>query len=186
MNLLLKKFSEIWNLIHLFFLVNLAYFLPKQENYEQNLAKITEKITQEYSDVHQITPATLVDWLSSPRIQPTLIDTRQPEEFAISHLPNAIHISPDTPLDEVIATKLPSQAKDDLIVVYCSVGYRSSIFARKLKSAGFTNVHNLIGSIFAWANQDQDIYQGEKLVKQVHPYNRKWAQLLKPEYRAEV
>lgn len=42
---------------------------------------------------------------------------------------------------------------DSHIVVYCSVSYRSSILARRLQDMGFTNVYNLEGSIFKWANE---------------------------------
>ena len=44
-------------------------------------------------------------------------------------------------------------ARDTPIVVYCSVGYRSARVARWLGRQGFTNVRNLDGSLFAWANE---------------------------------
>jgi rhodanese-related sulfurtransferase len=68
------------------------------------------------------------------------------------------------------------------VVVYCAVGYRSSALAQKLQKAGLTNVFSLDGSIFQWANEGRQLYRGSERVKEVHPYNRKWGRLLKPEY----
>jgi len=68
--------------------------------------------------------------------------------------------------------------------VYCSVGYRSSKFAERLQAAGLIEVMNLEGSIFAWANEDRPLQKDGQPVAQVHPYSRKYAQMLKPGRRA--
>jgi len=57
---------------------------------------------------------------------------------------------------------------------------------QRLHDAGVKNVFNMNGSIFQWANEDRPVYRGREQVKKVHPYNRKWGKLLKPEYRADV
>ena len=77
-------------------------------------------------------------------------------------------------------------AKDQRIVCYCSVGVRSARFCDRLREAGYTNVHNMNGSIFEWANQDRPIYAGENEQDKVHPYNAKWGKLLKEEKRAKL
>jgi len=64
------------------------------------------------------------------------------------------------------------------VVVYCSVGYRSSALAEKLQRAGFTNVVNLEGSIFQWANEGRTLSRGTNVVREIHGYSRKWAQML--------
>lgn len=110
---------------------------------------------------------------------PVLIDVRENDEFAVSHLPNAINVKKVTEL---------SLAKDTPMVIYCSVGVRSAAFAEELMGKGFTKVKNLRGSIFAWANAGYPLQRGASAVKTVHPYNRKWGTLLKPElhmYRAD-
>lgn len=75
---------------------------------------------------------------------------------------------------------------DRPIVVYCSVGYRSSILARKLQDKGFTNVYNLEGSIFKWANEGRPLVQGKVTVHKVHPYNAHWGHLLERKYHVDA
>ena len=64
------------------------------------------------------------------------------------------------------------------IVVYCSVGYRSSAIARRLESLGYRNVLNLSGSIFQWVNENRSVYREGKPVTKVHPYQKFWQHLL--------
>ena len=60
------------------------------------------------------------------------------------------------------------------VVVYCSVGYRSSRLAEELRARGFENVFNLEGSLFQWANEGRPLYRGEERVDQAHPYDEEW------------
>jgi 3-mercaptopyruvate sulfurtransferase SseA len=66
-------------------------------------------------------------------------------------------------------------------VTYCSVGYRSAALAQQLQAMGCKKVFNLEGSLFEWVNQGYPVYQGEQVVKSVHPFNRLWGLLLNPE-----
>ena len=75
---------------------------------------------------------------------------------------------------------------DRSIVVYCSVGYRSSILAEKLQDMGFTKVYNLEGSIFKWDNEGRPLVQGKVTVRKVHPYNAHWGNLLERKYHVEM
>ena len=68
--------------------------------------------------------------------------------------------------------------RDHPIVTYCSVGFRSASIASWLDSRGFKNVRNLEGSLFEWANRGGKVYQGDKLVNGVHPYDEEWGKLL--------
>lgn len=100
---------------------------------------------------------------------PLLIDARAPEEYAVSHLPGARNL---TTAGEVHADK------ETAIVVYCSVGVRSAILAKALQEAGFSRVHNLRGSIFAWAERGYPLWRGDTRADKVHPYDKKWGTLL--------
>jgi 3-mercaptopyruvate sulfurtransferase SseA len=71
-------------------------------------------------------------------------------------------------------------------VTYCSVGYRSGAFAKKLQTTGYTNVKNMSGSIFRWANEGRPVERDDHRVEKVHPYNSVWGKLLKPQLRADV
>ncbi|TVP66213.1 MAG: rhodanese-like domain-containing protein [Leptolyngbya sp. LCM1.Bin17] len=106
---------------------------------------------------------------------PLLLDARTAEEFAVSHLPQAHH----TPtLEAALALDLAPQQP---IVVYCSVGYRSARLAAQLQQQGFTQVQNLIGSLFSWANQGRPLQQDGQVTRAVHPYNPVWGLLLAPQ-----
>jgi rhodanese-related sulfurtransferase len=109
-----------------------------------------------------------------------LLDVRTPKEFAVSHLPGAQLIAPDAKPEDVLA-KLDRKRP---VVVYCSVGYRSSKLAERLQAAGLAQVMNLEGSIFAWANEDRALEKDGQPATQVHPYNKRYGQMLKPERRA--
>ena len=142
---------------------------------------VNAKVRHDFPDVQRITTAELAAWSEDKaRPAPLLLDVRTRAEYDISHLWNAQHVEPDARASAV------AQPKDRAIVTYCSVGYRSGAFAHKLRSAGYTNVVNLEGSIFRWANEGRPVYRGGQKVEQVHPFNGTWGLLLQRKYRASV
>ncbi len=143
---------------------------------------INGRIEQEFPSVQRITTDELARWISSDAAPPMLLDVREPTEFAVSHLPHALRVDPDAD-----AGDLPQHiAKDTPLVVYCAVGYRSAAMAQRLSSAGFTNVRNLEGSIFQWANEGRPLLRDGRAVREVHPYDAHWGRLLDPPLRARV
>ena len=48
----------------------------------------------------------------------------------------------------------------------------------RLAAEGFTQVHNLDGSLFQWANEGRPVYRDGRVVEEVHPYDDKWGVLL--------
>lgn len=65
---------------------------------------------------------------------------------------------------------IPTLEKD--VVCYCSIGYRSSILANRIKAIGAGNASNLEGSMFKWANEGREIVDdGGTATYFVHPYN---------------
>lgn len=100
-----------------------------------------------------------------------ILDTRSAEEYAISSLPNALWIGYPDMNKEV----LKSLSKDQAILVYCSVGYRSERIGEQLLELGFTNVHNLYGGIFEWINQGHSVVNSkQERVDSVHGYAPSW------------
>lgn len=144
-------------------------------------ALVNAKIRSEFPDVRRITTAELAAWINDPsRPAPRLVDVRTRAEFDVSHLRDAKHVEADA------AAAAVGGRKDQPIVAYCSVGYRSGAFAKRLGEAGYTNVANLEGSIFRWANEGRPIVSGSGAADKVHPYNRTWGLLLKRHHRAAV
>ncbi len=98
------------------------------------------------------------------------IDAREEKEFKVSHIKNAFHIGYETP-DFNVLDKID---KNDSIIVYCSVGYRSEKITQKLNQMGYKNVYNLYGGLFEWVNQGWTIYQEKSKTNKVHAYNKVW------------
>lgn len=146
--------------------------------------EVIRDIRNKYPDVKQLQTDELHSWLSGPKKKSIfLIDARAKEEFQISHISGAKNI----PYNSKYPLKyLTDIVPENPIVVYCSVGYRSSILARKLQTLGFKEVHNLEGSIFKWANEGRPIVQGQTTVHKVHPYDTRWGSLLEREYHADT
>lgn len=103
-----------------------------------------------------------------------LLDARSEAEFKVSHLPGAVFASHTRMALEALGASDSVRA----IVVYCSVGYRSSRLAEKLRARGIENVFNLEGSLFQWANENRPLYRGDKRVYEAHPYDEEWGRLL--------
>lgn len=148
-------------------------------NYElswRSLAFIILKrlIVRKFPTVKSITTKELVQWLNDDsESQPLLLDARTEAEYETSHLQFAQRIDPYHPNLEAV-----TNFKHTLIVVYCSVGYRSARIAQQLQQAGYDRVYNLEGSIFKWANEKRPLYQSDRPTTLVHPYNQLWGQLL--------
>ena len=77
---------------------------------------------------------------------PTLIDVREPNEYAFVHLPGAV-LKPLGGIHEW-AQELD---KEQAYVLYCHTGARSWQATYLLERMGFTNVINLSGGIDAWS-----------------------------------
>lgn len=104
-------------------------------------------------------------------IDVTLLDAREPAEFGVSHIANAISIG----YDQFNVGTVKNLDKNSKIVVYCSVGYRSEKIAEKLKKEGFTHVSNLYGGIFEWVNQGNPVIDSNgQFTKRVHGYSKSW------------
>ncbi len=140
-------------------------------------------IRTKFPTVTHISTDTLQSWLDEPpqRENLLLFDVREPEEYAVSHLQDA---RPVPSKDEALKA-LQGAPSDQRIVLYCSVGYRSSELAQFLMKKGYTEIYNLEGSIFAWANEGRPVYRGKERVTVVHPYDRTWGRLLKESLRKQ-
>jgi len=131
--------------------------------------KFNEKVAKTLSHtVDFISPATL----SQTQDQAYIIDTRELEEYKVSHIPSA-HYASYSDFDIEPYLDLP---RDTTVVVYCSIGYRSEKIGEQLLEAGFKKVYNLYGSLFEWANQGYPMVdQAGEPTNTVHTYNKQWS-----------
>lgn len=109
------------------------------------------------------------------------VDTRAPEEFAVSRLPGAIPWAPED-FGRVPESVRDAVARGDRIVFYCSIGERSGEAAERAAEAlgAQAKLFNLYGGIFGWANAGGALEGGER----VHGYDARWERLLRPDLRA--
>ena len=75
----------------------------------------------------------------------TLIDVREPGEFAGEHIPGATLV----PLSQFDLHQIPP-VDETQRVLYCLTGQRSAIAAQKLLAAGFESITHLPGGLAAW------------------------------------
>ena len=140
-------------------------------------------LRQKFPKVEWISTSELADWLANKkRPAPVLLDVRTSDEWNVSHLSGARQVEPDASAEN----STTGLAKETPIVTYCAVGYRSGEMAERLRAAGFTNVRNLEGSIFQWANEHRPLVHRDQPVTQVHPYSNFWGRLLNHDVRAPL
>jgi rhodanese-related sulfurtransferase len=104
-----------------------------------------------------------------------LLDIRTPEEYQVSHLPDAAFVD----YDSFEVGDVDHLSKEDTVVLYCAVGYRSERVGEALKEAGFQHVYNLYGGIFQWKNEGNEVVNSQNQpTDSVHTYNRSWSKWL--------
>ncbi len=96
--------------------------------------------------VPEITPQALKAELDSSD-PPLLIDVRDPEEWAISHIDGA-RLIPRAELPE----RVDELTRARELVLYCRTGKRSTLATRLLLDLGFAHVKSLRGGINGWAD----------------------------------
>ncbi|MEX0274852.1 MAG: rhodanese-like domain-containing protein [Flavobacteriaceae bacterium] len=137
---------------------------------QTKLDKVLERMNEES------VPYVTVDQAIQSR-EAIFLDTREANEFEISHIGNALWVGYDHfDMEKVTNTILE---KETPIIVYCSIGVRSEDIGEQLMKAGYTNVKNLYGGIFEWKNQEQPVFRDTVETQEVHAYNRIWGRFLK-------
>jgi rhodanese-related sulfurtransferase len=121
-------------------------------------------------------PYISVQELAMPKTQAIILDARELPEYEVSHLKDAIHVGYDNFDIKNLENKLTD--KNELVVVYCSLGIRSENIAEQLKKKGFTNVYNLYGGIFEWKNTNFPVYNEHGETNKIHGFSKEWSKWL--------
>jgi rhodanese-related sulfurtransferase len=124
--------------------------------------------------VPTVSAGRLVQELNQPPA-PVLLDARTPAEFKVSHLAGARFVN----FDSVATATFEGLDRNQPVVVYCSVGYRSERLGERLQALGFRHVRNLYGGLFEWINDGYPVYNAQGLTGNVHPYSALWSPWLK-------
>ncbi|MEM9822580.1 MAG: rhodanese-like domain-containing protein [Bacteroidota bacterium] len=116
-----------------------------------------------------------VEELKSIRSEVRLFDAREQEEYEVSHIEGAQYLG----YDDFDPGRLEGVKKEDKIVLYCSIGYRSEKIGERLREMGYTNVYNLYGSIFDWVSRGHPVVTSDgEVTRKVHTYDYLWSRLL--------
>lgn len=146
-----------------------------QQNYDQKLASLYK------NTVPTVKPAEF-DSLKMEK-EVTILDTRTTKEYKVSHIKGADFIE----YDEFKIEDFRQADKEQPIVIYCSVGYRSERIGEALLKKGYQNVYNLYGGIFQWKNEGYPVYNSEEeTTDKVHAYNWLWGKWLKEDKATKV
>ena len=103
-----------------------------------------------------------------------IVDVRAKAETDVSIIPGAIT---QAQFEQTI-----QKHQGKAVLVYCTVGYRSGIYAKQLKSKGW-NAWNYKGSILDWCNNQLPVVTTSgQSTNRVHTYNSSYS--LAPGYQA--
>lgn len=150
-----------------------------------SLVQFERQIEQSYPDVKSVLPQKIgpggVDLTDA-----LILDVRERQEFEVSHVPGAFHVAPDLTAAEFLK-RFGDRARGRPVVLYCTVGVRSSELALRLskpaREAGALGVYNLKGGILARHNYGLRLERDGRATDDVHPYSRRWSKYLDfPEY----
>ena len=132
-----------------------------------------ELLESYYDDTETITISAAAKKMNTDNI--FFLDTREIDEFNVGHIVGAKNVG----YDDFNITSVYSIAKTAEIIVYCSIGARSQSIAKKLSDAGYTNVKNLYGGLFHWANSGYPMVNDQgKDTAEIHGYSKEWVKLV--------
>ena len=133
---------------------------------EQKRARI-EQLSEGYSSgfpqVAQITTEQLLAEQMKGNL--LIVDVRESAEQEVSMIPEAITSSQ--------FEQEAQRHKSTTIVTYCTVGYRSGIYAKDLQAKGYS-VYSLKGGILSWVHAGQVVVDSAGPTRRVHVCGPKW------------
>ena len=170
---------------------NLAFFIaaisisliPACAPAAESLDGIQAEIVSDFKTVNQLSAKEV---LALDPGKTLILDIREPEEFAVSRLPGAIRINPKSNAQSALLQI--GDVTDKNVIVYCSVGVRSSLFAKRaqdaLRAKGAASVSNLEQGIFGWHNNKRALVDSNGETDAVHPYDENWGRYVKRREKA--
>jgi rhodanese-related sulfurtransferase len=125
--------------------------------------KMYEKEKAEFQDVEDISPTSARALYE--RGEAVFIDVRTPDEQIVSMLPGAV--------TEQDVADTPSLLQGKTAMAYCTIGYRSGLYAEDQGREGI-RVLNVQGGILAWVFSGGKVYHAGRETSRVHVYEEEW------------
>lgn len=147
-------------------LIQLGFNRPpaSQSERRQRLEAMYTKMAKQFPAVAEISALELMQLQREQSV--VLVDVRSPQEQAVSMLPGA--------MTQAAFEQEHDRLPDVPIVAYCTIGYRSGLFAQRLQQQGIP-VRNLRGSILAWTHAGGDLMDASgQPTRKLHVYSRRW------------
>ena len=109
-------------------------------------------IDEAKQQVEQVTPEQVRDMQA--RNEPVVyLDVREPNEWNLGRLPNAVHL----PRGNIEGKVEGLIQRDQKVVIYCARGNRSALAALTMKQMGYQDVSSMARGIQGWADINGDI-----------------------------
>ena len=148
----------------------------------RDLGQMEARVARWWPEIGSIERAELARLLSAQESgSPVVLDVREAEEFAVSHIPGAVRISPEVTRDELLRD-IGDRMRGRHVVLYCSVGARSALVIRDLgadmTAAGASRVSNLRGGIFGWHNDGRPLVDAGGSTEAIHGFAPRWSRLI--------
>lgn len=86
-----------------------------------------------------------------------IIDVREESEYAVDHVPGAIHLGKGI-LERDIEARVPDVNTE--VILYCGGGFRSALAADALQKMGYTRVISMDGGIRDWRARGYPLQPG--------------------------
>ncbi len=151
----------------------------KNNQAPDRLAETHKTIVTDYPALSHISRDELQTRLGDNDI--LIFDTRQPAEYHVSYIAGAVQLDPDIEAAN-FEDHFGASLRGKHVIVYCSVGRRSSILSSRLKDvalkAGAISVSNLEGGLFGWHNDKRPLQNKAGPTTNIHPYNAFWGRLI--------
>lgn len=110
-----------------------------------------------------------------------VLDVREVGEHAVSRIEGSVRVTPGIDTTKFLK-RFGGNLKGKTVVLYCSVGARSSSLAARVqksaRAAGAVAIYNLSGGIFNWHNQSRKLRNASGSTELVHPFSPKWSTML--------
>ncbi|MGZ4187640.1 MAG: molybdopterin-synthase adenylyltransferase MoeB [Solirubrobacteraceae bacterium] len=137
-----------------------------------------EVLRQIKSRIDEVDPAAVREQVSNGA---TVVDVREPEEWAAGHIPGAVHV-PKSYLESRIEGAVPDHSGH--VILYCASGNRSAWATRTLvEDLGYENVESMTGGFTLWKDRGYEVDVPRSLTaEQRERYSR---HLLLPEVGAD-
>jgi rhodanese-related sulfurtransferase len=110
----------------------------------------TDLIDEAKSRIREISAA---DAVRNPEPDTIYFDCREPNEYALGHIPGAVFI-PRGNLETKVEAALP---RDRKILIYCATGNRSALAADTMQQMGYKDVASMAGGFRDWVHAGGEV-----------------------------